>query len=157
MVESRHVHLITTKHVLRYLKGTFDYGLRYVADCELIMVGYTDSDWASSVIEWKSTSGCCFSLGSAVITWHSRKQMSVVLSMAEAKYIVACSACGEAVWLRKMLSRLFDLELDETFIYCDNHSCIKLLENPMLHDKSKYIEIKYQYIHDMVEKRAMRI
>jgi hypothetical protein len=81
MVESRHVHLIATKHVLRYLKGTLDYGLRYVVDREFGLVGYTDLDWAGSVIDQKSTSGRCFSLGSTVIAWRSRMQTSVVLSM----------------------------------------------------------------------------
>ena len=67
----------------------------------------------------------------------------MVLSTTKAKYIFACSASSEVVWLRKMLSRLFDLEMDATCIYCDNQSCIKLSENPIFHDKSKHIEIKY--------------
>ena len=79
--------MIAAKHVLRYLKGTIDYGLRYVADCEFGLVGYTDSNWASSVTDWKSTSRCCFSLGSAVIAWRNRKQTSVVLSTTEVEYI----------------------------------------------------------------------
>lgn len=120
MAEPRHVHLIVAKHVLRYLKGTIDYGLRYVVDCEFGLVGYTDSDWVGSVTIRKSTSGCCFSLGSAVIAWRSRKQTSVALSTTEAEYIAACSASSEAVWLRKMLLGLFDLEMDATCIYCDN-------------------------------------
>ena len=73
MVEPRHVHLIAAKHVLRYLKGTIDYGLQYVADCEFGLVGYTDSGWASSVIDRNSTLGCCFSLGSTVIPWCNMK------------------------------------------------------------------------------------
>ena len=157
MVEPRHVHLIAVKHVLRYLKGTIDYGLRYVADCEFGLVGYMDSDWAGSVTDRKSTSGCCFNLGSTVIAWRNRKQMSVALSTIEAEYIAACSASSEAVWLRKMLSGLFDLEMDVTCIYCDNQSCIKLSKNPVFHDKSKHIEIKYQYIHDMVEKGTVKL
>ena len=56
-----------------------------------------------------------------------------------------------------MLSGLFDLEMDATCIYCDNQSCINLLENPVFHDKSKHIEIKYQYIHHMVEKGALKL
>ena len=67
MVEPRHVHLIVAKHVSRYLKGTIDYGLRYVADYEFRLVGYIDSDWVDSVTNWKRTSGCFFSFGSAVI------------------------------------------------------------------------------------------
>lgn len=87
MVDPRQVHLIVAKHVLRYLKGTIDYGLRYVADCEFRLVGYTDSNWAGSVTDRKSTSGCCFSLGSAVIAWRSRTQTSVVLSTTEVEHI----------------------------------------------------------------------
>ena len=156
MVEPRHVHLIATKHVLRYLKGTFDYGLQYVVDCKFIMVGYTDSDWSSSVTDWKSTSGCCFSLGSMMISWRSRKQTSEALSTDEAEYISTCSTCNEVVWLQKFLSRLFDLELDVTCIFCDNQSCIKFSENPVFHDKSKNVDIKY-YIHDMVEKGVVKL
>jgi hypothetical protein len=64
MVVPRCVHLIATKHVMRYLKGTIDYGLRYVSDREISLQGYTDSDWVGSVADQKSTYGCCFSLGS---------------------------------------------------------------------------------------------
>ena len=56
-----------------------------------------------------------------------------------------------------MLSGLFDLEMDATCIYCDNQSCIKLSKNLVFHDKSKHIEIKYQYIRDMVEKGAVKL
>ena len=62
------------------------------------------------------------------------------------EYIEACGACREAMWLRKFLTSLFYLELDLTCIFCDNQSYIKLSENPMFHDKSKNIEIKYHYI-----------
>lgn len=120
MVESRRVHLIVAKHVLRYLRGTVDYGLRYVADYEFKLLGYTNSDWADNITDRKSTSGCCFSLGSAMISWLNSKQTTMVLSTAEAEYIAACSTCSEVVWLRKLPARLSDLELDVTCIFCDN-------------------------------------
>ena len=111
---------MAAKHVLRYLKGTINYGLRYAGDCNFGLVGYKDSDWVGSVPDRKSTSGCCFNLGSTVIAWRIRKQTSVALSTTEAEYIAACVASGEAVWLRKMVSGLFDLQLEATCIYCDN-------------------------------------
>jgi hypothetical protein len=55
MVDPRHVHLIAAKHVMRYLKGTMDYGLKYVADSEISLLGYSDSDWDGSVTNQKST------------------------------------------------------------------------------------------------------
>ena len=80
----------------------------------------------------------------------SRKQSCVTLSTAKSEYVAAYSASCETVWLRKLLSDLFDLHLDATCIYCDNQSCVKLSKNSVLHDNSKHIEIKYHYIRDVV-------
>ena len=81
----------------------------------------------------------------------------MALSTAKAEYVIAYSTSCEGVWLRKLLSDLFDLQLDATCIYYDNHSCVKLSDNPVFHDKSKHIEIKYHYIMDMVQKGAVKL
>ena len=70
-------------------------------------MSYTDVDWAYSAMEKRSTSGCCFSLGSGVVSWFSRKQKFVALNSAEAKYIAASMATCEAIWLWKFLVALF--------------------------------------------------
>ena len=101
--------MIAINHILRYLKGTVDYGLKYEANQNINLEGYIDSDWAGNAIDMKSTSGCCFSMGSGVILWFRKKQSCVALSIAEAEYVASCSASCEAVWLRKLLSNLFDL------------------------------------------------
>jgi hypothetical protein len=87
MVEPRSVHLVVKKHVMRYLKGTINYGLRYALYHEISPQGFTNLDWVDSVADHKSTSGCCFSMGSTMISWFNMKQTSVVLSIVEAKYI----------------------------------------------------------------------
>jgi hypothetical protein len=92
-----------------------------------------------------------------MISWFNRKKSTMVLSTAKAEYITTCSASSEAVWLRKLLARLFDLELEVTCIWCDNQSCIKLSKNPVFHDKSKHIKIRYHYIRDMVQRGAVRL
>ena len=92
-----------------------------------------------------------------MIAWFSRKHTNIALSTAEAEYIATCSACSEAVWLRKMLSGLVDAEIDVTDILCDNQSCIKMIENLVFHDNSKHIEIKYHFIRDMVQKGAIKL
>jgi hypothetical protein len=107
-VEPRHEHWIPAKHILRYLCGTLNYGLRYVSNSDVQLQGYTNYDWAGIADDRKSTSGVCFSLGSAMISWTSRKHKSVALGTAEAEYIVACEACTKAVWFRKLVSGLFD-------------------------------------------------
>jgi hypothetical protein len=134
-----------TKHVLRYLHGMVGYGPRYVSNDEVKLQGYTDFDWVGSVVDRKSTLGCCFSLGSSMISWLGRKHSLVALTTTEVEYIATNVASREVVWLRKLLAELFDLELEPTLIYCDNQSCVKLSENPVFHDKSKHIEIKYHF------------
>jgi hypothetical protein len=69
LVEPRRVHLDDTKHVMRYLKGMLDFGLCYTRDHGFRLHGYTDSDWTGSIFDIKRTSGCCFCLGSAMISW----------------------------------------------------------------------------------------
>ena len=105
----------------------------------------------------KGTSGWCFNLVSHVISWLSKKQTNVALNTTKNEYIVVCSSCDEAVWIHKLLTALFDTEMDATDIYCDNQICIKLTKKPLFHDNSKKIEIKYHYIWDMVYRRAINI
>jgi hypothetical protein len=78
--------------------------------------GYLDLDWAESSVDKKSTSRCCFILGSTVITWSNRKQTSATLSLIEAEYIIVSMASCEAIWLRKLLTCLCDQELEPTVI-----------------------------------------
>ena len=63
-----------------------------------------------------------------------RKQKLVALSTAEVEYIAASMARSEDVWLRNLFSELFRHVLDTTVILCDNHSGIRLSENPVFHD-----------------------
>jgi hypothetical protein len=127
---------------VRYLCGTIGYGLGYVLSGDVKLQGYTDSNWAGSAVDRKSTSGCFFSLGSGMISWSSRKQTSMALSTTEVEYIIASVASCEAVWLRKLLAGIFDLELEPTMIHCDNQSCVRLSENPVFPDKSKHIDVE---------------
>ena len=96
MVEPHHFHWVGAKKPLRYLWGTIDHGLRYTTE-SMTLHGYTDVVWAGSVVDRKSTSGCCFTLGSASISWMSKKQKSVALSTTEVEYIAASMACCEVV------------------------------------------------------------
>ena len=134
-----------------------DYGLNYVRGDGVRLVEYSNSDWASSASDRKSTSGCCFGLGSTVVSWFNRKQKSVALSLVEVEYMAASQASCEAIWLRKLLVGLFGRELRPTTIYCDNQSCIKLSENPVFHDRSKHIEIRYHFIRDWVQRGVVRL
>jgi hypothetical protein len=92
----------------------------------MILQGYANVDWARSAMEWKSASGYCSTLGSAMVSWCNMKQTFVALSTTEAEYIALCVAVREAPWLSKILADLFGHEMDSIVIHCDNQSCVKL-------------------------------
>ena len=156
MCEPKEVHLVAVKHIMRYLQGTLNLGLKY-KKVDLDLHGFIDSDWARSVTNRKSTSRCCFSLGSTMIPWICRKQSSVAQSSIEVEYIATTMASREAVWLRKLLVRLFGQPMNPTIIHCDNQSSIKLSVNPVFHDRSKHIEIPYHYVRDMVDRKIVKL
>ena len=85
------------KHVLRYLRGTSEYGLWYRQTDEVKLHGFMDADWEGSPTDRKSTSGGVFSIGSTAVSWYSRKQRSVALSSAEVEYMATILAACEAI------------------------------------------------------------
>jgi hypothetical protein len=87
--------------------------------------GYIDSDWTKRVVDRNKTLKSCLILGSTVITWFSRKQNTIALSSKEEKHISVRITSYEAIWLRKLLTGLFDQKLETTVIYYDKKSCIK--------------------------------
>src|SRR5664279_323622 len=70
------------KQVIRYLKETINLKLKLKAVDNLQLVGYVDADWAGDKSDRKSTSGYLFKLGEAIISWLSKKQGSVALSLS---------------------------------------------------------------------------
>ncbi|KAL0318302.1 UNVERIFIED_CONTAM: Retrovirus-related Pol polyprotein from transposon RE2 [Sesamum angustifolium] len=114
------------KRILRYLRGTKDFGIWYKSTNDAKLVGYTDSDWAGSVDDMKSTSGYTFSLGSGIFSWASKKQATVTQSSAEAEYIAAAATSNQAIWLRRILEDIGEKQEEPTTIYCDNKSAIAI-------------------------------
>ena len=79
-------HLQAACRVLRYLKTTPGKGILYMKNGGLQLEGYTDADWAGSVVDRRSTSGYCTMLGGNLVTWRSKKQNVVARSSAEAEF-----------------------------------------------------------------------
>jgi hypothetical protein len=81
----KEVHLRVVKRILRYLVHTPKFGLWYPKGYTFDLIGYSDADWAGCKIDRKSTSGTCQFLGRSLVSWASKKQNSLALSIAEAE------------------------------------------------------------------------
>ncbi|MCO5592576.1 hypothetical protein L7F22_046579 [Adiantum nelumboides] len=102
----RKPHLDVVRCTLRYVSATLDYALFYDVSTKLQLSGFTHADWAGSVCDRRSTNGFMFSLGSAAITWSSKKQPTIALSSTEAEYRGAEVAACEVAWLELLLGDL---------------------------------------------------
>lgn len=99
-------HWIAMKRVLRYVKGTLDFGILYIRSKHPRFSRYTGSDWAGSIDDRKSTFGYVFSCVTGAFTWTSKKQHAIALSSTEEKYRGVVKATCKAVSLRWILSYL---------------------------------------------------
>ncbi|XP_019171969.1 PREDICTED: uncharacterized protein LOC109167406 [Ipomoea nil] len=145
-------HLCAAKKILRYLKGTQGVGLWYPKRGSFYLVGYSDVDFAGCRIDRKNTSGTCQFLGGRHVSWFSKKQNSIATSTAEAEYIAAGSCCAQILWMTHQL-RDYGVIVREVRIKCDNTSAISITHHPVLHSRTKHIDIKYHFIRDHVERK----
>ncbi|MCO5553254.1 hypothetical protein L7F22_006775 [Adiantum nelumboides] len=138
------LHLDAVCRTLHYVRATLNHALFYAANVPVEGHGYIDANWAGSATE--STSRFMFTLGSAAITWSSKKQPTIALSSTKAEYRGATVAACEVAWLRKLLMDL-RLQVDrEVVIYSDNLSSIQLAKNPVFHAWTKHIEVHYHFV-----------
>lgn len=100
-------HLNTAKRILRYVKGSLSHGLRYKRCDTFLLSGFTDANWAGDTHDRRSTSGYCFSTGSAVVSRCIKKQDVVSLSTTEAEYIAATMAAQECIWLKRLINDMY--------------------------------------------------
>nr|XP_043639663.1 secreted RxLR effector protein 161-like [Erigeron canadensis] len=107
MSDPREEHMALSKRILRYVKGTFNYGLFYERCVGSKLQVYTDSDYACDVEDRKCTSGYVCLLSKAVTCWSSKKQEIVTLSSTEAEYVAATACACHCVWLKGKVQLLF--------------------------------------------------
>jgi hypothetical protein len=140
--DPKEVHLRAMKRIMRYLVYTPKFGLWYPRGSTFDLIGYSDADWEGCKIDRKSTSGTCQFLGRSLVSWASKKQNSVALSIAEAEYIAAGHCCAQLLWMRQTL-RDYGYKLSKVPLLCDNESAIHMAYNPVEHSRTKHIDIRY--------------
>lgn len=148
-------HWMAVKRILRYLKGTTNYGLLYSKVKSKTCVGYADADWAGDIADRKSTSGYSFQLSGSPISWNSAKQTCIALSTAEAEYYALSSAAQEAVWIQKLLRDLRYTEDEPITIYEDNQATMCIARDQHCSKKTKHIDIRFHFVRDLISKNKI--
>lgn len=156
MANPTELHFATAKRIMRYLKGTLEFGIWYQREGRSELLGYTDSNYAGDVDDSRSTSGYVFLMSGGAVGWSSRKQPIVTLSTTEAEYVAAATCACQAIWMRRILKEIGHEQDEEMVLFCDNTSTIKLSQNAVMHGKSKHIRVRYHFLSQRIDKGRCR-
>lgn len=148
-------HWCYAKRILRYLKKTKHYCLKYSKDGKAEIEGFVDADWAHNVGDRRSYTGFNFMLSGGAISWESKKQKTVALSSTEAEYMGISEACKEAIYLRNLQFEITG-HMYAIVLYNDNQSAQKLLANPVFHKRSKHIDVRYHFCRESVADKLVQ-
>ncbi|GJT82259.1 uncharacterized mitochondrial protein-like protein [Tanacetum coccineum] len=151
MQSPRELYARAIKQILRCLKGTTSFGIKYNRSNDMKLVGYSDSSHNVDIDDGRSTTGHVFYFGTPPITWCSQNKTTMALSSCEAEFMAATAAACQAIWLRKLLAEVTGLERQKVIIRVDNKSAIALSKNPVFHGRSKHIHTRYHFIRECVE------
>jgi len=144
-------HFEAVYRILKYLKGTPGKGLLFKPQGHLQIEAYTDADWAGSIVDRRSTSGYCSFVGGNLVTWRSKKQNVVARSSAEAEFRAVAHGICEIMWIRRLLEELKATKSSPMKLYCDNKAAISIAHNPVLHDRTKHVEVDKHFIKEKID------
>ena len=146
MHSPRNSHFQAANRVLRYLKGTLGLGITYQKSGKLDLILYTDSDFAGSRVDYRSTTGYCTFFGGNLVTWRSKKQSVVSKSSTEAEFRAMSKGIDKVMWIKHLLEELKIPYIKPITIRCDNKSAISIA-----HDRMKHVNIDRFYIQEHLE------
>lgn len=150
---------IRVKQVMRYIRGTFDYGIMYQnTKCgSTLLLGYSDSDYAGNETTSKSTAGYLIEYNMAAIHWKSQLQKHVTLSSSEAEVIALCTLSKELAWIRRMCIELNLLNEQPAVILCDNTSAIKIAMSEKATTRTRHLRAQDAFIREQVELKELQV
>jgi hypothetical protein len=139
------LHLTATKRILWYVKGTIDLGLQITRSPSMLVSGFADADWAGCIDDCRSTGGFAIFLGSNLVSWSAKKQLTVSRSSTEVEYKAIANATAEIMWIQTLLQELGVPHPSAASLWCDNLGATYLSANPMFHARTKHIEVDYHF------------
>ncbi|MBW0508957.1 hypothetical protein O181_048672 [Austropuccinia psidii MF-1] len=146
------------KHVLRYLKGTSGMGIKYTKDNTQVagLIGWADADYANSTITRKSTSGYVITLFGNPVSWSTKKQSIVAQSTTEAEFVAVNKCAKQVRWMSSLLTSI-GIDICTPVLLNDNAGAVFIAQEAKLNSNSKHIEIRFQYVRDLIKKKLMKI
>ena len=140
-------HWAACKRILRYIKGTLQYGLSFHPTSLLQLEGFSDADWGTNLDDRKSINGLCIFLGGNLISWCSKKQTAVARSSTEVEYRALASTATEVIWIQQLLSKIgVRLHTSPLVLWCDNMSAQALASNLVYHARTKHFELDLHFL-----------
>lgn len=151
-------HWCRLKRILRYLKGTINYGIRFRGEEQPIkLIGFSDADYANDSMTRRSTSGYVILLGGGPIAWRCQQQPIIALSTTEAEFISGCELVKDLVPLRNTLIDIKAITNEPTPVYIDNISTVRIANDDGGQKRTKHIDVRYKWLNEQSDNKVIKI
>lgn len=150
-------HYSALLHTLNYVSSTIDQGILLKATDRITLQAFSDSDWASCLDTRRSVTGYLLLLGHSPVSWKSKKQGTVSKSSSEAEYRAMSAAASEITWIIRLLEDLGIQDLKPVTLHYDNQSALHIAHNPVLHDRTKHIEVDCHFTRENVMEGLLQL
>lgn len=146
-------HWVHLKRVLRYIRGTLDFGLEFRGNNEApIMEAFCDADWANDPVDRRSLTGYVFRVHGCTVGWLTRKQPTVSLSSTEAELVALSVTICHGIWMKRLLQDLGRELKGPVTYYEDNQSTIRVTEDERYAGRMKHVDVKHRFVRELIQR-----
>ena len=155
--QAKRYHMDAAKHVLRYIAGTLNLGLRFEKNKQPYSIQvYTDASWANDLETRRSTTGVLINFKGNPTIWLSKKQKTVAKSSTEAEYVAAAESVSESLWLNMWFQEIMGHSIPITLL-CDNQSALAIAKDDKEHQRTKHIDVAHHFVREQVENGTIKL
>ncbi|XP_019091164.1 PREDICTED: uncharacterized protein LOC109128745 [Camelina sativa] len=157
LAKPRERHWTAAVRVVKYLKGTLGQGIFLSSDKDLHVNAYCDAAYSTCPLTRRSITGYVVLLGDSPVSWKTKKHKTVSRSSTQAEYRAMSFTYSEIQWLMELLPVFDIVHKEPVSFYCDNESAIKILKNPVFHERTKHIKNDCHIIRDAFQSSELTL
>ncbi|GJV05578.1 ribonuclease H-like domain-containing protein [Tanacetum coccineum] len=152
------IYLTTTRLDIAYTVSCLSKGINVIKTSVsgTVLKAYTYADWERCTDTRRSVTSFYIFMNEPLISWKSKKQNTICKSSTEAKYRALAYVTSEVIWVLKILKDLDCSNLLPVKVFCDNNSAIKIVANPVFHERTKHLEIDLHFVREKILARVIK-
>jgi hypothetical protein len=149
VVAPQEAHLSVVKNMLRYLRGTLDYGVVFLRDNDTSLEIFANAKYGRDWNTRQSMERIMYEIGSVPVVASSKLQPTISCSTTEVEYRMTSDVTNNVKYLQRLMAELLVSTTELTIIWRDSQSNIEMVHNLVFHENTKHIKIHYHFVREL--------